>query len=261
MEYNRQRREMGLVLGLILGVGYALPANLANHVLLPDVPLYAASGVYGAVLLNILLFGLLGLIATWSEEALPNIVASSLAGALLSWIWYVIEDRSNIISLLALVIVMVGPLMFVFLPFAALVRWYIDKIDPPTASLGQPTLKPGSAVGGFVLFFILGLSNIHPTETRLALVRMQALLETGMQAEATSFRDLPRSLQPVEGFAQKAEGNYSFIVGRDPDELPVQRPIVKYGEPEPFIIVRFENGFQFGCVFSPPYETPACIDF
>ena len=261
MEYNRQRRELGLVLGLILGVGYSLPANLANSLILPDVPLYAASGVYGALLFNILMFGLLGLIATWGEEALPNIVASSLAGALISWIWYVLQGGFNIISLLALVIVMVGPLMFVFLPFAALVRWYIDKIDPPIATLGEPVLKPGSAIAGFVLFFILGLSNIYPKETRISLLRMQAMLETNMQTQATSFRDLPSSLQPVEGFIQKARGDYSLMVGRNPDDLPVQRPIVKYGEPEPFIIVRFENGFRFGCVFSPPYNNPACIDF
>ena len=98
-----------------------------------------------------------------------------------------------------------------------------------------------------------------PKETRTSLVRMDALLQKGM--EATTLDELPKPLQRVEGFIQNAVGEYSYIIGSDPDVLPVQRPATEYGEIEPFIIIKFKNGFRFGCVFSPPYVQPACIDF
>jgi hypothetical protein len=85
------------------------------------------------------------------------------------------------------------------------------------------------------------------------------LLQQGMQA--SSFDELPDPLKKVQGFTTGAKGEYTYVIGRDPDVLPVQRPIVEYGELEPFIIIQFENGFRFGCVFSPPYIVPACIDF
>ena len=93
---------------------------------------------------------------------------------------------------------------------------------------------------------------------KTSLVKMNEIMKAGMQVTARA--DLPKPLQGVEGFIQNADGAYSLIIGSDPDVLPVQRPIVQYGEPEPFIIIKFENGFVFGCVFSPPYIQPACSD-
>ena len=52
---------------------------------------------------------------------------------------------------------------------------------------------------------------------------MNELMKAGMQVTARA--DLPKPLQGVEGFIQNADGAYSFIIGSDPDVLPVQRPI------------------------------------
>jgi hypothetical protein len=110
-----------------------------------------------------------------------------------------------------------------------------------------------------IAFTALGLSSRFPEEVRTSLVRMEALIQEGQQA--ASFDELPEPLKDVIGFRQNAKGDPTYEIGRNPDVLPVQRPFVDYGALEPFLIMRFENGFRFGCVFSPPYIVPACIDF
>jgi hypothetical protein len=64
----------------------------------------------------------------------------------------------------------------------------------------------------------------------------------------------------VEGFVQYAEGPYTLELGSEVDSLPVTRPRVGIGVIESLVIYRFENGFQFGCVFTPPQYVANCID-
>ena len=262
MNYSTYRRRMGLTLGLALGLGYSLTANLINQLILPGIPLFVPPpGATGLFLGTVAMFGLLGLLAAWLDESLPSILISGLAGSFISSIWimlYGTVDRSGTFALLVLLFL---PRIFFYLPLGALVRWLISKIDRPTSTPIAPVRKLTPVFLSFVAMLLLGTFELHPRETRAALIRMDELILTGMQAQATDRSELPRSLQPVEGFIQRANGNYRFTIGADPDVLPVQRPMVDYGTPEPFIIVRFENGFRFGCVFSPPYEVPACIDF
>jgi hypothetical protein len=111
----------------------------------------------------------------------------------------------------------------------------------------------------FLGVVIAGGFTLYPREVRQSLVRADEMIRLGLQASTND--DLPKPLQSVEGFLAKANGKYTFEVGSDPDVLPVQRPIVEYGESEPFIIVRFESGFRFGCVYSPPYIVPVCGNF
>ena len=262
MDYSRHRRRAGLVLGLILGAGYAVSSIVINRIALPDIPLYSPPpGDFGLFVLTVLMFSALGLIAAWGDESLPSILVSGLAGSLISSIWIFATETADRGGVFALLLVIFLPRMFFYLPFGVLVRWLINKLHEPTPTPIAPVRRLVPVVVSFIMLVFLGTFSILPKETRASLVRMQELLETGMQTEATSFKDLPKPLQPVEGFIQRARGNYTFTVGENPDALPVQRPVVEYGDPEPFIIIRFENGFRFGCVFSPPYITPACIDF
>ena len=261
MDYNLHRRRAGLTIGLVLGFGYSLTANLINRLALPDIPLYTPPpGVTGLILITGLMFGLLGLIAAWPDESLPGVLLSGLIGSIISSIWILLNE-SNKFAAMTLLVVIFMPRMFFYMPFGGLVRWLIYKID-------QPTLRPVAPVRTLIPVFLAFLFMVFagsfamlPEETRGSLIRMDALLRSGMESQATSYDQLPKPLQPVLGFIQNANGKYSYTIGSDPDVLPVQRPIVDYGVPEPFIIIRFENGFRFGCVFSPPYIQPACIDF
>ncbi len=261
MDYNSHRRRTGLIIGLALGIGYSLTANLINRLALPDIPLYTPPpGAIGLIVITALMFGLLGLIAAWPDESLPGVLLSGLIGSIISSVWILINE-SNKFAALTLLVVIFLPRMFFYLPFGGLVRWLIHKIDQPTSRPVAPVRKLIPVFLAFVFMIGAGSFAALPKETRTALVKMDVLLKTGMESQAASRADLPKPLQPIAGFIQNAKGEYSYIIGSDPDALPVQRPMVEYGELEPFIIVKFENGFRFGCVFSPPYIQPACIDF
>ena len=259
MQLNAQRR-LGLILGLALGLGFSLSSNLINRFLLPDIPLFVPwPGTAGVILLSTLMFGALGLIAAWTEESLPGIIASALVGSLVSSIWIIINEASNRTGALIALFLVFLPRVFFYLPFSWLVRWLISRLETSTYRTVPPARRWLTVLMAFLLAVIAGTFSRYPEEVRQSLVRMDDLVQSGMQA--SSREELPKPLQSVEGFVANANGPYTFTIGSDPDVLPVQRPVVEYGALEPFIIIRFENGFRFGCVFSPPYVVPACIDY
>ena len=254
------RRRMGLILGLALGLGYSLSSNLINKINLPNIPLTVPwPGTVGLIIISTLMFGALGLIATWTEESLPGVLAAALIGSVLSSIWILLNKSSNRSGAFIVLFLVFLPRIFFYLPFSGLVRWLVSnfEVSPyrnvPSARRWLPVLI------SFLLAVVAGTFSLYPKEVRQSLVKMDELTQLGMQASTRT--ELPKSLQSVEGFVSNANGEYTFVIGPNPDVLPVQRPIVEYGEVEPFIIVNFENGFRFGCVFSPPYIVPACIDF
>jgi hypothetical protein len=259
MELTSQRR-MGLILGLVLGLGYSLASNLINQIFLPNIPLFVPwPGTVGLILLTTLMFGLLGLIAAWTEESLPGIIAAAVVGSLVSSIWIIINEAFNRTGALIALFVVIIPRVFFYLPFSWLIRWLISRLETSAYRNVPPVRRWLTLFMAFLLAVLAGTFSRYPTEVRQSLVRMDDLVKSGMQASSRD--ELPKPLQSVEGFIANANGPYTFTIGSDPDALPVQRPVVDYGELEPFIIIRFENGFRFGCVFSPPYVVPACIDY
>ena len=259
MKLSSQRR-LGLFLGLALGLGYSLSSNLINKFFLPDIPLFVPwPGTVGLILLATLMFGALGLIAAWTEESLPGIIASALVGSIVSSIWIILNETSNRTGAFIALFLVALPRVFFYLPFSWLIRWLVSKLEVSTYRSIPPARRFSYVLMNLLLAVFAGTFSLYPEETRQSLIKMDELVQLGMQASARD--ELPKSLQSVEGFVSNADGKYNFTLGSDPDALPVQRPIVEFGAIEPFIIVRFENGFRFGCVFSPPYVVPACIDF
>ena len=259
MHLNSQRR-LGLILGLVLGLGFSLTSNLINQFFLPNIPLFVPwPGTVGVILITTLMFGILGLIAAWPEEALPGIIASALVGSFVSAVWIIINETGNRTGALIALFFVFLPRVFFYLPFGWIIRWLISRFEVSAYREVAPARRLFTAVMAFVLAVLAGTFSRYPQEVRQSLARMEDLLQEGMQASSRD--ELPRPLQSVEGFVANADGPYTYTIGSDPDALPVQRPVVDYGELEPFIIIRFENGFRFGCVFSPPYVVPACIDY
>jgi hypothetical protein len=259
MELTSQRR-LGLILGLALGLGYSLSSNLINLLVLPDIPLFARwPGPVGLIIITTLMFGVLGLIAAWTEDSLPGIIAAALVGSLVSSIWIIFNESANRTGALIALFLVFLPRVFFYLPFSWFIRWLLSRLEGSAHRNVPPARRWSYVVVAFLLAAVVGTFSLYPSEVRQSLVRMDDLLQTGMQASSRD--ELPRSLQTVEGFIANANGEYNFTIGSDPDALPVQRPVVEYGALEPFIIIRFENGFRFGCVFSPPYVVPACIDY
>jgi hypothetical protein len=253
------RRRSGFMLGFILGLAYGAVANLINRIYLPGIPLYVPPpGTFGLILLTAFMFGLLGLLSAWTEESVPGILLSALAGSVLSSAWIIFNESNRATALIALLIVFL-PRVFFYLPLSLAVRGILSQFEPSPYHVTPPVRKVAPVVISILVAMLMGVFSLKNWETRQSLTKMNELVQAGMQAKNRD--ELPRSLQPVRGFTTYARGEYVFDIGPDPDVLPVQRPIVEFGAIEPFIIVIFENGFRFGCVFSPPYEVPACIDF
>lgn len=261
MALNSQRR-LGLMLGLLLGVGFSVTSNFINRLVMPGIPLGSPwPGTFWLTVISIAMFGMLGLLAAWTEDSLPGIFLSAIFGTLVSSIWILISDSSNRIGTLIVILFFVFlPRMFFYLPFSWLIRWLVDKLQYPSRGKEvAPARRLLPVVLSLLVVVFIGTLSRVSNEEQKSLTHMKELIEEGQLA---SSRDqLPNSLQNINGFVENAEGEYTFSLGANPDVLPVQRPFVNYGEEEPFVIVRFQNGFRFGCVFPPPYVIPVCVDF
>jgi hypothetical protein len=202
---------------------------------------------------------MLGWVSAYPEDVIPGVILSGVIGSLVSSLWIAATETANRTGPFLVLLIVFLPRMFFYAPYGALVRWLIGKFEYQPYKPVAPVRRLVPVFISFIAITALGLNSLLSKETRQSIVRMEALIQQGMQA--TSREELPKPLKSVEGFIANASGNYTYATGRDPDVLPVQRPFVEYGLEEPFLIIRFENGFRFGCVFSPPYIVPACIDF
>ena len=261
---DTSRRILGLVFGLIVGLTYGLISRLANVLLLPGVPLYyPGPGLAIDILLSGLNGGLIGLIAAWPEDALPGILLSSLVGALTTTL-YSLQGRSGGLEyysgLFVLLVMTFLPRAFIFLPIAGLTRWVLSIWANEFQGISFSVRRLALSLATLVLLGgIAGILSLYPQFARQSLVQMNQLVLAGLEAANTG--DLPQPLQAVSGFMQAAQGGYSLELSDNPDRLPIQRPIGPYGEQEYAVIVRFENGYRFGCVFTPSYKNPACGNY
>ena len=254
-----RRRIMGFLFGSLLGLAYSFTANSINQFLMPEISLqYPWPGWTSLVLGSVFLSGVMGLMTVWWDDAIIGILLSSLAGSVLSsfWAW---KAEGSPPGFLVLALFVFLPRVFFYLPLGMGVYWIVrqwERIDLVIRRNIGKVLVPLVCI----LFSIAaGLFSIYPKDVRTSLVKTDQLVKQGMQAGST--QDLPEPLQDVSHFKDYAKGEFTMEVSLDPDRLPAQRPVVDYGTLEPLIIVRFSNGFTFGCVFSPPKEMPVCATF
>jgi len=255
------QRRLGLTIGLMIGLGFSVSSNLTNSFIMPEIPFSAPwPGTFWLIALSVAMFGALGLLAAWTEDEMPGVFMSALIGTLISSVWILVTESSNRTGVFVILFFIFIPRMFFYLPFSMLVRWLISKIQyRPYGKEVAPVRRLLPVLISFVVVIFIGTFTRVTEEERKSLLKMQEIIQAG---QAVDTRDeLPNPLQNVNGFIENGKGEYTFSLGSNPDALPVQRPFANYGEAEPFIIIRFENGFRFGCVFSPPYVVPACIDF
>lgn len=257
------RRTLGLILGAVMGLLYGLVSQYINVLFLPGLPLQTpGAGRLGAALLTALAGGLLGLLAAWPEEAIPGVIISSLVGTLaISWIIAsnTMPGSERAYSTFVVLFITFLPRTFLLLPFLGLLRWVLgvwgDELQNLDYSIRKLVL---SLVLAILLAVVTGVFSLHTKAGREALATTQELVQRGMQAG--SLDNLPGELQDVDGFLQGARGPYTLELGDNPDVLPIQRPNAAYNVQEYAVFVRFENGFRFGCAFTPSYP-PACGEY
>lgn len=254
------RRRLGFIYGLILGLAYSLVASFINQWALPGLPLYAPwPGAPGLVVLGALMFAALGLAAAWSEEPIPGVIASAACGSLLSSIWaWQTQPGQKALALILLFYLFLPRVVF-YLPFGAAVRWLISRSERALTAATPLYQRAAPALLMVLLAAGLGTFSLHGEEVRTALRVTDDMVQKGVKA--STLADVPGPLKGLDDFINRANGEYTLAVSLDTDILPVQRPVAAYGVTESLIIVRFENGYMFGCVFTPPSSVPVCGNF
>jgi hypothetical protein len=258
---EKARRILGTVVGSLMGLAYALVAQNINGMLLPGVPLYEPPpGKINSILLTILIGGLMGLVAAWPEDALPGILLSAVVGiaatSLLN-IYLTEQGALQITGALIVFLLTFLPRAAVFIPLAALIRWVIREwsreLEDANFSMSRMALS--------LLLVVLvagatGALSLYSRQGRQVIVKTYSLIQEGKQS--SSPEGLPEELKPVDGFLQNSSAAYTLLLSTDPDQLPITRPKAAYGETEYAVIVRYKNGFRFGCVFTPPAWVAIC---
>jgi hypothetical protein len=258
------RRILGFVFGTAMGLAYGVSSQYINVLVLPGLPIYQPPpGRILTILFTALLGGLMGLLAAWTTETLPGIIASALAGAIITTIITLQasnETPEQFAGAVTILVITFFPRAILFAPVAGLIRWvtnlWENEILKVTFSIRKMAL---SLMSILLIAIIFGVFSIYPKEARYAMQTTQDLVQAGMQA--TSENNLPKLLLPVDGFLQGAHGSYTLRLSDNPDILPVQRPIVAYNVTEYAVFVNFENGFKFGCAYSPPHPEPSCGEY
>jgi hypothetical protein len=258
---EKSRRILGTIIGSAMGLAYSLVAQNINGLSLRGIPLYEPQpGKFNTILITILIGGLMGLFAAWPDDALPGVLLSAVVGitatALLN-IYLTEQGTLQVAGALIVFIMTFLPRAIFFVPLAALIRWVIGEwsreLRDANFSITRMALSLLLVV---VLAGATGALSLYSRQGRQVLEKTYRLIQEGKQA--SSLEGLPEELQPVDGFIQNSGGAYSLRLSTDPDLLPITRPEVDYNETEYAVIVRYKNGFRFGCVFTPPAQDAIC---
>lgn len=258
---DRNRRLAGLGIGMIFGLLYSVVAEFINVWALPDVPLYELPiDRVEIVILSALAVGVSGMIVAWNDESfwglifaiLWQVVASSVLAYINSAEWQMLK------SIIVFVFTFM-PRSVMYLPLGLFFYWLINKIDEVIRyGRGRQRSIAVTIVALIAVPILGGLLSLYPPEARRALQDANTLLIEAMSVE--DLEALPSELQRVDGFIEYASGPYTLEWSSDVNRLPVLRPSASLGTIESLILYRFENGFIFGCVFTPPSYKASCAN-
>ena len=259
---NKKRRICGFIIGITFGLPYSYISQFINVWILPGVPLFDLPiGRVTTAILTTLILGALGVIVAWDEESFWGLIGGTLFLVVLgSAQAYINSGTSQAVTSFFLFLFTFLPRLIIYLPLAFIFRWAVNSLDSSVPGYPRGLRRPLKVAAALLTLAIIGgRFSILASEARQALKDGNALVLEGMSARDNG-SELPEPLQPVDGFSTYAKGPYTLEWSSDVDTLPVTRPMTKFGVTESLIIFRFENEYQFGCVYTPPSHAPKCIN-
>lgn len=259
---DSKRRTYGIIIGLAFGFPYSLISQFINVWSMPGIPLHDLPiGRVAMVFLTTLFMAVMGLIIAWDEESFWGLIGSGfLAVFLSSLLAFINSGESQAVTSFFLSLFTFLPRLIIYLPLGLFFRWLLGLVDTTGRAPSSGLSRLLKVTFSILIVAVVGgrFSQISP-EAKDALQDMNALVLEGMSAVAKG-EDVPEPLIPVDGFTSRATGVYTLEWSSDVDSLPVTRPVAEFGVTESLIIVRFENGYRFGCAFTPPTNIPKCIN-
>lgn len=259
---DRKRKILGVFLGLLFGVPFSITSQYINSWVLPGIPLFELPlDRLTTVILTTIAMGILGLIVAWEEESFWGLLGGSLFIVTLGSIQaYINSASSEGVTSFFLFLFTFLPRLIIYMPLAFALRWVLNHFDRNAHISSGRRRRPFIALVLLAVLAVVGgrFSLLAP-EAIQALKDGYALAIEGMQAVENG-TDLPTPLLDVDGFANFAKGPFTVEWSSDVDSLPVTRPIAQFGVTESLILFHYENDYIFGCAYTPPSQTPKCIN-
>lgn len=259
---DKKRRIYGFIIGVAFGLPFAYISQFINTWMLAGIPLFDLPiGRMTTFILTVLTLGILGVIVAWDEESFFGLIGGSFFLVFLNSIQaFINSGSSQAVTSFFLFLFTFLPRVVIYLPVAYLFRWALNNLDRSRPGYPRGLGRPLKAITVLLAVAIIGgRFSALSVEARQALQDANALILEGMSARDNGL-NLPEPFQTVDGFSAHAKGAYSLEWSSDVDSLPVTRPVADFGVTESLILVHFENGYLFGCAYTPPSHVPKCIN-
>lgn len=259
VEVDRSRRQIGLVLGALLGLVYSLVSQGINLIFLPAVPLFQPPwGFWGNVALGTLWGGALGLICAWPYSTAVGVVLASMASISVS----IVRGLSGIdesLGRLAVVAVVLGvPTAFLMAPAMLALRWAINGLVDLSKHQTARNERLRAPLVLVALVIVVASFSLYNVKARTLLRRMDNTLQAGLAAASAT--DLPDELRTLRSgnFLTNASDGYTLEwTETDLDRFIDLRPSSNYSE-HSAVIVRFDTGLSLICLYPGVDARPNC---
>jgi hypothetical protein len=258
------RKNLGSFLGLVMALAYGLVALNINALIFSKIPLHVPFWGRLSMLITIALCGVIfGRLAAWSDNALMSTMVGAAVGALLSILisFFMINlGARNQTGIVRLIFLYFLPRGVILLAPAWLIRWVINVWKNELKTIDFSTIKMALPILPLAFVALMGgLFSIYPNDGQFAINKTFELVESGIKSD--SYAQLPPVLLPVDGFLERSKGKYTLQLSDNPDALPIQLPLSSEGNQGYAVLVRFDNGFRFGCAFVESNPEPACGEY
>lgn len=253
MEISLVKRSLaGMFLGAWVGVLYGLVSANINIILIRDVPLrYDLNAVVASVGWSLFAGVVLGLIVNLPYNALSGVVLASLAAAIGIAVQGVLNTAyaaEKLFSTLFLMTYTFLPLIILFVPFNALLRWSSQQILSKGNRLGWNWPRIRSLALWTFLAVLVGSFSLYPANARRMLQKMDSLIQT---AQSESSKSLPYEFSQVAPVVRAASSQYGLAWTDDTSVYP--EPLFYEDNLSAFrlqvVSAHFQSGETIFCLF------------
>ncbi len=212
MEFPLVKRSLsGLLLGGWVGMLYGLVSTSINFIFIRDVPLHYDLKTMAATVGGSFLTGaVLGLIVNAPHHGLTGVALASLTAAVGIALQGVLETAYSVEKLFSTLFLMAYvflPLIILFVPFNALLRWSSQQILLKSNPAGWNWPRIKSLALWTFLAVLVGSLSLYPANARKMLQKMDGLIKT---AQNNPNKSLPYEFSQVAMVAQTASQQYSL---------------------------------------------------
>lgn len=245
-----ERLKIGMVIGLGMGLIYALTSQLINRIVLYDVPFFIK---FDAPLISILIITGLGVvwggITSLPEKLVNGILLGTLVGAVSFTLVTFLFDEKNydFVPGLARFIVIFLPAVLVFSGLSYMFRWSEGRLmleyfnqDRLTSQRFIPLLS------ALFITSIIGVFNLKSIDIRKDLRLVDSYLEKAKTIQRIN--ELPETFQNITGFMRHAQIAYTLEPSTDIDLFTGEAPQGTSEASKGIVIVRFDDGFRLTCL-------------